>query len=441
MLINLRNPIQFLKRSQTSGLANPAQWFLDMFARKTNSGQSVNELSALQLTAVTACVRIISTTIAKVPKYLLEEKENGDLIKAKNQKLYYYQISEQPSDLYNKFNFDRQMLTYRLLWGNAYAYPHRNKYGEVYKRTILYPWAVQAIFENGELYYLNSDTRYPEIPNVLKPHEIYHLKGISTDGYTGKSPIRLHAESLGVTLAAESYGGAFFGNGATPSGVLSFPGTVSQAQQAQYASSWYDAHSGSNKGSVAILGGGAEFKPISIPPEEAQFLETRKYGVREIAAIYGVPLHMLGDLERATFSNIEHQSIEFVKGTLTDYTAEIEWEDESKILTEAMRGDFEVRYDFSDLLKGDSVAQMTYCKDGIQNGMFSINDARKFLGHNNVEGGDQRFIGVNMAPIEDIKLIYQTKAGQPPVQRTLGFLTELEQMIAEKQTQNSHGKQ
>jgi len=440
VLINLRNPIQFLKRSQTSGLANPAQWFMDMFARRTNSGQNVNELTALQLAAVSACVRIISTTIAKVPKYLLEEKENGDLIKAKNQKLYYYQISEQPSDLYNKFNFDRQMLTYRLLWGNAYAYPHRNKYGEVYKRTILYPWAVQPTFIDGELYYYNSDTRYMDIPRVLRPYEIYHLKGISTDGYVGKSPIRLHAESLGVTLAAESYGGAFFGNSAIPSGLITVPGNLSPAQNKQMRDSWMDEYGNDNKGSVAVLGSGATFQAMSIPPEEAQFLETRKYGVREIAAIYGVPLHMLGDLERATFSNIEHQSIEFVKGTLTDYTAEIEWEDESKILTEAMRGDFEVRYDFSDLLKGDSVAQMTYCKDGIQNGIFSINDARKFLGHNNVEGGDQRFIGVNNAPIEDIKLIYQNKATQPPAQRTLGFLTELEQMIAEKQTQNSNGK-
>jgi len=437
--IEIRNPFRFLsKRSQTSGLAYPAQWFMDMFAPRNKSGQAVNELTALQLTAVAACVRIISTNIAKVPKYLLKEEENGDLIKDKKNPIY-YQLSEQPSDLYNKFNFDKLMMTYRLLWGNAYAYNHRNKYGEVYKRTILYPWAVMPTFIDGQLLFYNSDTRYPEIPTVLKPYEIYHLKGISTDGYAGKSPIRLHAESIGINLASETYGANFFGNSAIPSGFITVPNTLTSTSAAQIKQSWKEQTSGTNQGDIAVLGNGSQFTQLSIPPEEAQFLATRQYGVREIASIYGVPLHMLADLERATFSNIEHQSIQFVSQTLTDYTAEIEWEDESKILTEAMRLTHEVRYDFSDLLKGDANSQMDFVVKGIQNGMFSINEGRKRFGENQVIGGEQRFIAVNMMPIEDAKKVSQLKLSQPPTQRTIGFLEQIEKMINEQSIQNEHG--
>ncbi len=144
---------------------------------------------------------------------------------------------------------------------------------------------------------------------------------------------------------------------------------------------------------------------------------------------------MLADLERATFSNIEHQSIQFVSNTLTDYTSEIEWEDESKILTEAMRLTHEVRYDFSDLLKGDVNSQMDFVVKGIQNGMFSINDGLKKFGHNQVPGGEQRFIGVNMIPLEDIKSFYNNKS-VAPTQRQIGFAKEIEKLLQQQSIQN-----
>lgn len=432
MQFEIRNPIRFLKRSdsQQGGYA----WLADLFNRSTKSGTNVNELTALQLTAVAACIRIISTSIAKVPKYLLLEEENGDLIKDKKSQ-YYFQLSEQPSELYNKFNFDRMMLTYRLLWGNAYAYNHRNKYGEVYKRTILYPWAVYPVFMDGKLQYYNGDARYPEIPNVLKPHEIYHLKATSTDGYAGKSPIRQHAESIGINIASENYGAKFFGNSGIPAGFIKVPDQLSAAGAKQIKDSWMNQTGGDNQNGTAVLGNGSDFVRLSIPPEEAQFLATRQYGVREIASIYGVPLHMLADLERATFSNIEHQSIQFVSSTLTDYSSEIEWEDESKILTEEMRLTHEVRYDFSDLLKGDVNSQMDFVVKGIQNGLFSVNDGRKRFGENQVAGGDQRFIGVNMIPIEDIKNFYNNKS-TAPTQRQIGFAKELERLLEQQSIKN-----
>jgi len=151
-----------------------------------------------------------------------------------------------------------------------------------------------------------------------------------------------------------------------------------------------------------VLGAGAEFMRLMIPPEEAQFLETRKYGVREIAAIYGVPLHMLADLERATFSNIEHQSIQFVSQTLTDYTAEIEWEDECKLLTTSDRLTHEVRYDYTDLLKGDSNSQADFVNKLINTGVLTINEARKKFGWNSIENGDERFVNSGMQPLNKV---------------------------------------
>ena len=385
----------------------------EWFGTKSRSGEMVSEESALRLAAVAACVRIISNTIAGVPKYLLEESANGDLNPAKTNPLY-FQLSEQPSELYNKYNFDRMMLTYRLLYGNAYAYIHRNQYNEPIGRTILYPWAISTIFENGKLYFYNSDTRYSDIPRVMEPWQIYHLKNTSIDGYTGKSPIRLHAESIGINIASESYGAKFFGNSAIPSGYIKVPTNINPAQRDQIKESWKKDSSGEASSGTAVLGSGADFVRLSVPPEEAQFLETRKYGVREIASIYGVPLHMLADLERATFSNIEHQTIQFVSGTLSEYTNEIEWEDESKLLTRDERLTHEVRYDYSNLLKGDVNSQMDYIIKGIQNGLFSIDDGRKFLGKNSVEGGNQRFINLQMLPIEQVSTFHM--AGKQPVE-------------------------
>jgi HK97 family phage portal protein len=407
VLIKLRNPIQLLKRST---LANPASWMYNVFGNQTKSGEHVNEERALRLAAVDACVRIISTAIAKSPKYLYMEDAEGNLIHDKGNPLYFI-LSEQPTELYNKFNYDKLMLTYRLLWGNAYAYIHRNRYNEPEGLTVLYPWAVKPRFQSGKLYYQNTDTRYPEIPTILQPYELIHLKNISTNGYEGKSPIALHAETLGVTIASESYGAKFFGNSGIPSGFLQVPGPLNPQQAKLMKENWESQVSGEQSQSTAVLGSGAKYERLTIPPEEAQFLDTRKYGVREIAAIYGVPLHMLGDLERATFSNIEHQSIQFVSGTLTEYSTEIEWEEECKLLTKEQRMSHEIRYDFAELLKGDAQSVMNYAKDGLQNGIFSINEVRKMLGKNNVEGGDQRFINLQMLPIEQVSDFHMAQKG------------------------------
>lgn len=433
MIIQIRNPFKLLKRSGTN---NADMWKLWGFGNSTKSGETVSEERALRLSAVEACVRIISNQIAKSPKYLYVEDENGNLNLDKKNPLFYI-LSEQPTKLYNKFNYDRLMLSYRLLWGNSYAYIHRNRYNEPIGLTVLYPWCVSAQFNEGDLYYYNNDTRYADIPHILRPDELIHLKNTSTDGYVGKSPIRLHAESIGVSLASEAYGAKFFGNSGIPSGFLRVPGVLNAAQSKLMKETWENQTSGDNSQGTAVLGSGAEYMRLSVPPEEAQFLETRKYGIREIAQIYGVPLHMLADLERATFSNIEHQRIEFVSGTLTDYTTEIEWEEETKLLTKEQRITHEIRYDFTELLKGDANSVIDYVNKGISSGLFSINEGRKILGRNNVPGGEQRFINLQMLPIEDVRTFHMASKGIESKSDVVGFL---KQTIDEHFIKNQNGK-
>ena len=290
------------------------------------SGKAVNERSAMQITAVYSCVRILSEAIASLPLHLYKYTDTGTAKATEH--LLYFLLHDEPNTEMTSFVFRETLMTHLLLWGNAYAQIIRNGKGEV---LALYPLMPDRMNvdrdEHGNIVYeymvSQEDAPINKGSTVkLTPSEVLHIPGLGFDGLIGYSPIAMAKNAIGLAIATEEYGSKFFANGATPSGILEYPGTVKEPERVR--ESWNKGFGGENNHKVAILEEGMKYTPISISPNEAQFLETRKFQIDEIARIFRVPPHMVGDLERSTFSNIENMSLEFVKYTLAPWVTR--WE-------------------------------------------------------------------------------------------------------------------
>ena len=293
---------------------------------QSSSGKTVNERSSMQMTAVYACVRILSEAIAGLPLHLYRYTADGGKERALDNSLYYL-LHDEPNPEMTSFIFRETMMTHLLLWGNAYAQIIRNGKGEV---VALYPLLPDRMKvdrnNNGELYYEytpSDQSKFDGKTVVLNTYEVLHIPGLGFDGLVGYSPIAMAKNAIGMAIACEEFGARFFENGAAPSGVLEHPETLKDP--ARVRETWQSQFGGSsNSGKVAVLEEGMKYTPISIAPEQAQFLETRKFQINEIARIFRVPPHMVGDLAKSSFSNIEQQSLEFVKYTLDPWV--IRWE-------------------------------------------------------------------------------------------------------------------
>ena len=369
------------------------------FIGSSTSGKRVNEKTALQMTAVYSCVRILSETLASLPLHVYETTEVGSK-KATNHALYNL-LHNEPNNEMTSFIFRETLMTHLLLWGNAYAQIIRNGKGDVLGLYPLMPdkMNVDRDDSNTIFYeYLTSDgTRVK-----LTTQDVLHIPGLGFDGLVGYSPIAMAKNAIGMSMAAEEYGAKFFSNGATPSGILEHPGTVKNAEAMR--ESWTRGFSGSNSHKVAILEEGMKYTPISISPNEAQFLETRKFQINEIARIFRVPPHMVGDLEKSSFSNIEQQSLEFVKYTLDPWVIRFEQAFNRRLLKEQEKPQFYVKFNVDGLLRGDYQSRMNGYAVGRQNGWMSANDIRALENLDRIpveEGGDLYLINGNMLPLKN----------------------------------------
>ena len=374
----------------------------------STSGKNVTERSAMQMTAVYSCVRILAEAVAGLPLHLYKYTAEGGKEKAIDHPLYRL-LHDEPNPEMSSFVFRETLMTHLLLWGNAYAQVIRNGKNEV---IALYPLMPNKMSvdrdENGHLYYTyyrGSDEaiKNKEFAVILQPSDVLHIPGLGFDGLVGYSPIAMAKNAIGMAIACEEYGAKFFANGATPGGVLEHPGAIKDPQRVR--ESWQAAFGGSsNSNKVAVLEEGMKYTPISISPEQAQFLETRKFQINEIARIFRVPPHMVGDLEKSSFSNIEQQSLEFVKYTLDPWV--IRWEQSimRALLSNAEKKDYFVKFNLEGLLRGDYQSRMNGYAIGRQNGWMSANDIRELENLDRIpaeEGGDLYLINGNMLPLKD----------------------------------------
>ena len=378
------------------------------FTGGSSSGKMVNERSAMQMTAVYACVRILSEAIAGLPLHMYRYREDGGKEKATDHPLYLL-LHDEPNPEMSSFVFRETLMTHLLLWGNAYAQILRNGKGEVIALYPLMPNKMSVDRDNnGQLYYTyqmaSEDTPAADAGLViLKPSDVLHIPGLGFDGLVGYSPIAMAKNAIGLAIATEEYGAKWFANGAAPSGVLEHPGTIKDPSRVREA--WQSQFGGSsNSGKIAVLEEGMKYTPITISPEQAQFLETRKFQINEIARIFRVPPHMVGDLEKSSFSNIEQQSLEFVKYTLDPWVVRWEQSIHRSLLSEDEKATYFVKFNVEGLLRGDYQSRMNGYAIGRQNGWMSANDIRELENLDRIpaeEGGDLYLINGNMLPLKD----------------------------------------
>lgn len=393
----MKNPFTglFRARDKPKDSVSAAPTF---FFGMSGSGKPVNAQSAIQLSTVYACVRVISETVASLPLGVYEATDDGSQ-KATDHSLYFL-LHDEPNSEMTSFVLREVMLAHLLLYGNSYCQILRSGRNQI---TELYPLLPDHMEvdrdKNGTLTYNYSTSTGQRV--IMAPEEVLHIPGLGFDGVMGYSPIALERNAIGLGIASEEYGSKFFSNGARPSGILTHPNTVKNP--AALRESWNSIYGGSgNANRVAILEEGMRFEPIAIPNNEAQFLETRKFQVDEICRIFRVPPHLVGDLEHATFSNIEHQSIDFAVHTIRPWLVRIEQSMNRALFSDEEKGRFYVQFNIDGLMRGDYKSRMEGYAIARQNGWMSANDIRALENQNPIpseEGGDAYLVNGNMISI------------------------------------------
>lgn len=365
---------------------------------ETPAGVDVTPDSSLQYSAVFACVRVLSEDTACLPLILYRRMQPRGKSRATEHPLYRL-LHDAPNSEMTSLEFRETLTSHVALWGNGYAEKEFDKAGRVHGLWPLRPDRMRVTRgANRELVYVY---RLPDgEERALPAAKVLHLRGLGSNGVVGLSPIALHRNAIGLGLAAEEFGSRFFGNGARPQLVLIHPGQLSEEGQKNLRDSWRKQHEGlSRSHRVAVLEEGITVKEIGIPPEDAQFLQTRRFQAVEIARIYRVPPHKIQDLERATFSNIEHQSIEYVTSTLWPWLVRWEQVISRDLLTEAERGTLFAEHLVAGLLRGDTISRYQAYAMGRQNGWLSVNDVREMENLNPIDGGDEYLSPLNMVPV------------------------------------------
>jgi HK97 family phage portal protein len=384
---------------------NPLYSIFDI--EPTYTGKTVTETTAMQVTAVWACVRILSGAVARTPVCPWRKTPEG---KQKAEDHYLYPLLTYSANPFlSAVRFQRLMQAWVLLWGNAYAEIEINGRGQV---IALWPWRPDRVrvevTGTGKMFYhymrLTGETV------MLSGEDIFHLRGLELDGMMGLSPIQQARQSIGLAMAAEEYGARFFGNNGRPGAVLEHPARLSDAAQKNLRDSWENVHRGlQGAHRIGILEEGMKLHEVGIPPEDAQFLQTRNFQVIDICRLFGVPPHMVAELTRATFSNIEHQGLQFANDSVDDWF--VNWESEigHQLLSRREAQTVFVQFDRSKLTVGDYKSRAEGHAIYRQNGVLNANEIRDDLGRNPVEGGEEYIIQLNMQNQESLP----EKPGEP----------------------------
>ena len=389
VLSRLLKPPTEPERRDTSGA------LLAMLAggESSASGVSVTPEGSLAYSAVLACVRVLAEGVAQLPLILYERQDRG------RQRATDHPLSAllhtSPNPVITSFEWREVMLAHLTLWGNSFCEIERAGSGRPLALWPLLPDKMTVHEKDGVRWYEYELEGGKKIP--MRSDQVLHVPGFGYDGLAGKSLIRLARESVGLGIAAGRYGATVFGSGEVPGGVLEHPGVLGDEAYKHLQESWANRHQGlSNANRLAILEEGMKYTKTGVPPEDAQFLETRRFQRTEIAAIFRVPPHMIGDLERATFSNIEQQSLDFVIYTIGPWLTRIEQRLNMSLLTDAERPRYYAEHLVAGLLRGDIKARFDAYAVARGWGWMSANDVRELENQNPVDGGDTYLVPMNM---------------------------------------------
>lgn len=377
----------------------PPGWVEELSGQATAVGRPVSPGTALQNTAVFSCVRILAETLASLPLPVYRRLADGGKQRAQDYYLYGL-LHDAPNPEMTSFELRETLMGHVATWGNAYGELELNGAGQARAIWPLRPDRVKIKREAGALvYYLrwSKPDRLGRVGAKLPAYRVLHVRGLGFDGIVGYSPIAMARQAVGLAMAAEEFGARFYANDARPGIVLEHPGKLSEPAHKRLKKSWEERHQGlENAHRVAILEEGMGLKEVGLPPEDAQFIETRKFQLQEMARLFRIPPHMLADLERATFSNIEHQSLEFVIHTIRPWLVRWEQAIHRDIFLESERAVYFAEFLVDGLLRGDIAARYQAYAVGRQNGWLSANDVRQIENMNPIEGGDIYMVPLNM---------------------------------------------
>lgn len=361
-----------------------------------SSGVRVDANTAMTSTAVFACVRILAETIASLPLLVYRRLEEGGKERDPDHPLYAL-LHDLPNPMMTSLELRENMVGHVCLWGNAYCEIEQNGAGRPIALWPMRPDTAQVLEQNGKRWYLftvaGEQRRLPQ-------EDVWHVRGFGTQGHTGMSVVAQAREAIGLTLATERYGATFFGNDSRPGGVLKHPGKLTPNAAQNLKQSWEQAHQGlEQRHRVAVLEEGMEWQQIGIPPEDAQFLETRRFQVAEIARWFRVPPHLVGDVERSTSwgTGIEQQSIGFVVYTLRPWLVRFEQAIKRDLLTATQRERWFAEFLVDGLLRGDALTRARALAVQRQNGIINADEWREIENMNPLPDGQGKVYLVNQA--------------------------------------------
>ena len=351
--------------------------------------------SAMGLATVWACIQLIGNSVGILPLHLYRRTDVGRE-KVKGHRVM--SLLSEPSEYWNRFDLLQWLMTGALSRGNGYARIYRDRDFNPIRLEYLKSSDVTPYFDQntGHLHYRAGS-------EVLMPYEIIHIKGLGTDPICGKSPIAVHRENLALALEAQAYGESFFSRGGNVESVFEYPAALKKEQYERLKKDINIQHAGmANAHTPLLLEGGMKYQRINIPLEDAQFIQTRKYQRSEIAAIYGVPPHMVGDLDKATYNNTEQMGTEYVTYTLMPWLVKIQAEFARKLLREDEKESLYFAFQPNGLMRGDAKSRSEFYKNMSMIGAMSANEIRELEDMNAYPAGDKYFVQLNMQDAEKV---------------------------------------
>lgn len=384
------------------------------------SGQRVDERTSMQISTVYACVRLLAESMASLPLHLYREEDSKDVPRRIHYRAYdhplYRILYRRPNKEMSRFSYIQTMMVHLLLWGNSYSYIERNQKGEVLSLYPLLPELVDVDRVNGDLvytYHAYTDEHPGETGKdfYYRRDQILHVPGLGFNGLVGFSPIAMQKNGLGNVLAVDAYGSEYFQNGGQLRGVITMEGSLKDP--ARLRKSWEAAYRGGGMHGTAILEDGAKYQNISLPPEDSQFLSSKRFGVEEICRIFRVPPHLVQYLDKASYASIEEQGIDFATYTLGPWAELIQQAISKDVLLEDEQDIYYAKFNLNSLQRGNYQNRMNGYATGRSNGWYSMNDIRELEDMNPVsadKGGEDILINGSYVRVEDAGLAYGQNA-------------------------------
>ena len=374
---------QPVRRSITAPVLNPGFWEVFGGGNGTEAGESISDATAMQITTVFACIRVLAESVASLPIKLYRVAPEGRIQDTVHPLSFL--LSTAPNEEQTSFSFVETMVAHLALTGNSYAQIERNSDGLPIALWNLQPRQTEPYrLPTGMLAYKTTDGEGPGQSRILSAKDVLHIPLTSWDGICGLSPIMQAKRALGLSIAAEKYGSRLFTNGAVPQLTLTSDVKVKPEDKLKMRQDWEDMHSGVNQHRLAVIDQGMKVEKLSVTNEEAQFLELRQFTRTELAAIFKVPAHMVGDVQKLSNSNVESMNLAFLIDTLRPYLSRIEAEMAKKLLPRdaGKVSDFQVLFDTTERLRGDTASRTSTAATGRQWGWLTGNDVRRSMGLN-----------------------------------------------------------